>query len=171
MFEVRDRLYFILYVFKVPRASQAVLVIKNLPANTGDMCSIPGLGRSPGGGNGYPLQYSCLGNSMDTGAWQAVHGGTELDTTSDLAWTKFQEARKVSAESDLNDKEWPTTGDLVAQMVKHLPAMQETWVWSLGCEDSLEKETATHSMGNFMEKGGWWATVHGVSKSQIWLSN
>ena len=39
--------------------------IKNLPANAGDMGSIPGSGRSPGGGNGNPLQYSCLGNTMD----------------------------------------------------------------------------------------------------------
>ena len=49
------------------------LVIKNLPANAGDtedVGSIPGLGRSPGGGNGNPLQYSCLGNPMDGGAWQ-----------------------------------------------------------------------------------------------------
>ena len=53
-------------------------VVKNPPANagdTGDMGSIPGLGRSPGRGNGNPLQYSCLGNLMDRGAWQAtVHG-------------------------------------------------------------------------------------------------
>ena len=48
-------------------ASQMVLVVKNPPANTGDirhMGSIPGSGRSPGGGNGHPLQYSCLENSM-----------------------------------------------------------------------------------------------------------
>ena len=54
-----------------------VLVIKNPLASAGDvrdMDSIPGLGRSPGGGDGYLLQYSCLGNSMDRGAWQArVH--------------------------------------------------------------------------------------------------
>ena len=37
--------------------------------NAGDLCSIPGLGRSPGEGNGNPLQYSCLENSMDRGAW------------------------------------------------------------------------------------------------------
>ena len=50
-------------------------VAKNPPANTGDMGSIPGLGKSPGGGNGNPLQYSCLGNVMDRGAWGAtVHG-------------------------------------------------------------------------------------------------
>ena len=56
---------------------------KNLPANAGDMGSIPGSGRSPGGGNGYPLQDSCLGNSMGRAVWWAtVHGGTkESDMT------------------------------------------------------------------------------------------
>ena len=48
---------------------------KNLPANAGDRGSIPGSGRSPGGRNGNPLQYSRLENSMDRGDWQAtVHG-------------------------------------------------------------------------------------------------
>ena len=52
-------------------------VVKNPPANARDAGSIPGLGRSPGEGNGYPLQYSCLGNPMDGGAWPAtVHGVT-----------------------------------------------------------------------------------------------
>ena len=46
--------------------------IKNLSANAGDMGSIPGSGRSSGGGNGNPLQYSCLGNTMDRGAWWAT---------------------------------------------------------------------------------------------------
>ena len=46
-------------------ASQVVLVIKNLPANAGDAGLIPGYGRSPGGGHGYPLQYSCLENPTD----------------------------------------------------------------------------------------------------------
>ena len=55
--------------------SQALLVVKNLSANAGDMSSIPGLGRSPGIGNGNPLQYACLGNSMGRGVWwAAVHG-------------------------------------------------------------------------------------------------
>ena len=47
-------------------------VLKNLPTNAGyagDMGSVPGSGRSPGEGNGNPLQYSCLGNPMDRGAW------------------------------------------------------------------------------------------------------
>ena len=56
-------------------------MVKNLPANAGDSGSISGKGRSPGEGNGKPLQYSCLENPMDRGAWQAtVHGVTkELD--------------------------------------------------------------------------------------------
>ena len=57
---------------------QSGLVLKNLPANARDardMVSVPGYGRSPGWGNGNPLQYSCLKNPMDRGAWQAtVHG-------------------------------------------------------------------------------------------------
>ena len=58
-------------------------MVKNPPDNGGDTGSIPGSGRSPGLRNGNPLQYSCLGNPMDIGAWQAaVHGVTkELDTT------------------------------------------------------------------------------------------
>ena len=57
-------------------------MVKNPPANTGDERSIPDLGRSPGGGIGNSLQYSCLGNSLDRGIWPAtVHGGCkELDT-------------------------------------------------------------------------------------------
>ena len=52
-----------------------MLVVKKLPANVGDTRStglIPGLGRSPGVGNGNPLQHSCLENSMDRGAWQST---------------------------------------------------------------------------------------------------
>ena len=61
-----------------------VIVVKNLSANTGDARDVdltPGLGRSPGEGNGNPLQYSCLENPMDRGAWQAaVHGVTKSQT-------------------------------------------------------------------------------------------
>ena len=59
----------------IPRASQVALVVKDLPANAGDIRdvgSIPGSGRSPGGGIGNPLQYSCLENPMERGAWQAT---------------------------------------------------------------------------------------------------
>ena len=63
---------------------------------------------------------------------------------------------------------------LVAQMVKSLPAMQETWVQSLGQKDPLEKGMATHSSilaWRIPWAGAWWAVVHGVVKSWIRLSN
>ena len=60
-------------------------MVQNLPANAGFASSIPGSGRSPGGGHGNPLQYSCLQNPMDRGAWQAtVHGVAESIVTEQL---------------------------------------------------------------------------------------
>ena len=60
-------------------------MVKRLPIMRVDPGSVSGLGRSPGEGNGNPLQYSCLGNPMDGGAWQAtVMGCKELDTTEQL---------------------------------------------------------------------------------------
>ena len=73
-------------------------MVKNLPANAGDTrdkSSIPGWGRSLGGENGNPLQYSCLENSMDRGAWQAatVHGvAKESDMTEQLTQSIIMEA-------------------------------------------------------------------------------
>ena len=61
-------------------------MVKKPPANAGDLGLTPGSGRSPGEGNGHPLQYSCLGNPMDRGAWcAAVHGvSKEVDMTERL---------------------------------------------------------------------------------------
>ena len=72
---------FFKYLQPFDRTSQVELVVENSPANAGDIRDsglILGLGRSPKGGNGKPLQYSCLENPMDIGAWQAmVHGVTK----------------------------------------------------------------------------------------------
>ena len=58
-----------------PQGCPGGSVVKNLPADAGDVGSIPGWGRSRGGGNSSPLQYSCLENPKGRGAWQAiVHG-------------------------------------------------------------------------------------------------
>ena len=68
------------FAFRMKAASLLAQIIKHLPAvpsacNAGHLGFIPGLGRYPGEGNGTPLQYSCLQNSMDVGAWSAtVHG-------------------------------------------------------------------------------------------------
>ena len=82
-FTTREAPCVCLYVYW---ASQVVPVVKNTPANagdTGDVGSIPGLERSPGGRHGNPLQHSCLENPTDRGAWKAtVHGAAkESDTT------------------------------------------------------------------------------------------
>ena len=56
-------------------------MVKNLPDNTVDTVSIPGSERSPGGGNGNPLQYPCRGNPMDRGAWRATVQGVSKSWT------------------------------------------------------------------------------------------
>ena len=77
-------------------ASLVAQMVKNPSANAGDLDSIPGSGRSPGEGNGYPLQYSCLENSMDRGAWQAM-GMTEdemldgITDSMDVSLNRLQE--------------------------------------------------------------------------------
>ena len=94
---------------------------KESTCNAGDPSSITGLGRSPGEGIGYPLQYS---------------------------WVP-----------------------LVAQLVKNLPAMQETQVRSWGLEDPLEKEIARQypCLENLMDRGAWWAAVQWVARS--WMTH
>ena len=122
---------------------------------------IPGLGRSSGEGNGNLLQYSYLENSMDRGAWQAIVCGVAKSQTQ-LSDQHFHFHLNVWA-------------SLVAQKVKNPPAMWETWVWSMGWEDPLEKGMATHSSilawRIHMDRGAWQATVHGVRKRQTRLSD
>ena len=66
-------------------------------------------------------------------------------------------------------------GSLAAQLEKNLPAIRETWVQSLGWEDPPEEGMATHysilAWEILMDKGVWWATIHGIAKSQTQLSN
>ena len=178
-------------------------MVKNPPAGARDAGYIPGLGRSPGERNGNPLQYSCLENPMDRGAWQAtVYGVAKSQTQiSNWAWAPVQVYQSIELSihqsihlsiywpnNRLTDESpskyylntslymwslsiyliypldfhiqlyieraykenhrWCTNIDtdiLVAQMVKNLPAMQETQVQSLAWEDPLEKGMATHS--------------------------
>ena len=63
------------------RASLVAQMVMKSACNAREPGLVPGSGRSPGEGNGYPLQYSCLENSMDKGAWQAIiYGFTETQT-------------------------------------------------------------------------------------------
>ena len=93
-----------------------ILSIKNLPANAGDTGSILGLGRSPGKGNGNPLQYFCLENPMDRGAWRAtVHRVAKSQTQlSDFTFTFHTGLLKRGSCSPL-----PTQGCLNEQNGMH----------------------------------------------------
>ena len=70
-------------------------MVENLPANAGDardVGSIPRSGRSPGGGNDNALQYSCLENPMDRGAWQAIVHGVAKSRTRLSDWSRYTQA-------------------------------------------------------------------------------
>ena len=110
---------------------------KESVCSVGDLGSIPGLGRLPGEGNGYPPQYSCLENSLDRGGWRAI----------------------------------------VSVVVKNLPAN----AGDEGNMGSVPGSGRSPGVGNCnplqyaclensMDRGDWWATVHGVAKSQTWLN-
>ena len=94
----------------------------------GDLSSISGSGRSPGEGNGYSLQYSCLENSMDRGAWQATVYGVAKGQTQLSDWACTHLFGGFPGGSDCQES-----------------ACQENWVQSLDQEDPLEKEMAMHS--------------------------
>ena len=99
--------------------------------NVGDPSSIPGLGRYPGGELGNPLQYFCLENPMDRGAWEAtVHGVPK-------SWTRLRDFTFTFM-----------LGFPDGSVVKNLPAkqeLQETQVQSLGWEDAPEEGMGTYS--------------------------
>ena len=108
--------HFIIQFWDSPSTTQAPLVVKNLPANARDASSIPGSGRSPGGGNGTPLQYSCLENPMDGGAWWATvcriaNSWTQLSThTHTHTHTFYQMSLRPSKHKNLT---FPKTQDVV----------------------------------------------------------
>ena len=90
-----------------------------------------------------------------------------------LKTTKHWWKKVNKAQTNLK-KSYVHWASLVAQLVKNLPAMQETWVQSLGWEGPLEKGMATHSSiltSRISWQRSWQATVHGVAKSQTWLSD
>ena len=105
-----NRLYFLSSLYINTVGFPGVSVIKNLPSTAEDLASMPESGRSPRQGNGHPLQYSCLGNPMDKGAWYATILGVTKE--SDITATKQQQQiliRELLSEiqgsgSSLNDR-------------------------------------------------------------------
>ena len=132
-------------------------MVKNLPANEGDIGSIPGLGRSSGEGNGNLLQYSCLENPMDRGAWWAtVHGATRVEH--DLVTKpnhKFP-----------NGLPWWLGGkESTCQCRRH---GFNPWVGKIPWRRN--SNPLQYSCLEYpMDRGAWPATVHGVTKSQTQL--
>ena len=158
---------------------------KESACNAREPGSVPGLGRYPGEGNGNPLQYSCLENFMDRGAWGQQSMWSQSHTQLSMhthkvnkTWTALLSLfysfwylhfcilvsleEKWGRESNIccvfatcqtlylfmilfSVRVILFRVSLVAQLVKNLPAMRETWVRSLGWEDTLEKGKATHS--------------------------
>ena len=127
---------------------------KESACKVGDLGLIPGSGRSPGKGNSYPPQYSCLENFMDRGAWWAIaHGVTKsqtwLNDCTELNWTCGSDGRESLCNA----------GDLGL-----IPGSGRSPGWGHG--NPLQYSC----LENFMDRGAWQATAHGVTKSQMQLS-
>ena len=108
--------------------SQVVLMVKNLPTYEGDIrdsSSVPGSGSSPGGGQGNPLQYSCLENPMDRGAWWAtVHGVAKSQ-----AWLKWLSTCTCPKVEQL----WKAVSSLKYPLRSTEDIVETTWQTSLCC--------------------------------------
>ena len=123
--------------------------------NVGDPGSIPGSVRSPGEGNGNPLQYSCLENSMDGGAWWAtVHRVTKSQTWLSNFGSLHFPGGSAGKESACN------AGD---------PGLIPGWGRSLGKGNGYPLQYSC--LKNSMDRGASQAAVHGVAKSQTKFSN
>ena len=120
---------------------------KESACSVGDLDSNPELGRSPGEGNAYPLEYSCLGNFKEVYGY--VRGFPDTSDGKESAWNAGDShlipGLGISAGEGISYPLQYSWASLVAQLVKNLPAMWETWVRSLGWEVPLEKRKATNS--------------------------
>ena len=155
---------------------------KDSACNAGDLDLIPALGRSPGEGNGNPLQYSCLENPMDKGAWWA--------TESQRVGPDWVTSTHTFCNLDITKAgDWPIlliTTSLplafhVPQMVKNLSAMQKGHTesdtterlhfhFSLSCTGEGNGNPLQCScLENPRDGGAWWAAVYGVPDSRTWL--
>ena len=119
-------------------------VVKNLPVNAGDTGLIPGLGKSPGGGNGNPLKYSCLENLRDGGAWRAAVYGVAQSQTQ-LKWlSSSSSSTSMKQEGDLT---------MLSLWVQHcfnyFCAFMTLKCWGLGTRG----QTGKHILVSQLQKG------------------
>ena len=167
-------------------------MIRRLPADPGDPGSIPGSGRSPGEGNGNPLQYSCLEYSMDGGAWWAKSMGLHK-VGHDWATSLLHSGSKTSAHQNLLEgfikhiveylmlklsntlatwSEEPTHGKRL--MLGKIEGKKRREQQRISWLDSITNSKDRH-LSQFWEivkdRGSWNAAVQGVAKSLKWLSN
>ena len=146
-----------------------------------DLSSIPGLGRPPGGGHGDPLQYSCLENSMNRGAWwSAVHGvATSQTRLSDFTFTFHFHALEKEMATHSSVLAWriPGTGEPggLPSMGSHRVRHDLTWLRSSSSMHLYGEGNGNplqySCLENLMDGGAWWAAVHGVRRSQTRLSD
>ena len=155
--------------------------VKVSACSAGDPGSIPGSGRCPGEGNGNPLQYSCLENSMDGGAWWATVCGVTKSQTGLMDFTyRFTAKRKYGCTSvrvwnehrlsllthcdfsDISDGKESAcnAGD---------PGSVPGWKRSLGERNGNPLQYSC--LRNPKDRGAWWATAHVVAESHTWLSD
>ena len=130
-------------------------MLKNAPANAGDrrdVGSIPGMGRSPGGGHGSPLQYLCLENPMDRGAWRAtVHGAAKSRSQLSTSTHTFEEReRTTSAGEPGTSPSSPGAGPWCRGVFSHFSRVQLfVTPWTIACQAPL-------SIG--FSRQGYWST-------------
>ena len=135
-------------------------MVKNPPANAGDIRDtgpILGSGRSPGGEQGKGLQYSCLENPMDRGAW----------------WLQSMGSKRVR-------HNWSNLAPTHATFSYDKNSQQSVWRWNVVKHNKGHNKTSPGEgndnplqyscLENYKDRGVWWATVHGVTKSWMWLS-
>ena len=149
-------------VTKEVQASLVAQTRKESVCNAGNPGSIPGSGRSLGKGNGNPLQYSCLGNPKDGGAWWAAVDGVAQSQIR-LKWLS-------SSSSSMGILGFPGGSDN-----KESSCNARDLGLIPGSGRSLGKGNGNplqyYCLEDSMDRGAWWATVHGVTKSQTQLSN